>query len=395
MKISRMIYLFMIGAMAMTVTMAQGEETPPPLLKGFNLPLPTDLKAPPAFGNISRAKEWGAKVVRLQLNTLSAARTAYGAHTFTQENIDAMWPKCLDAAEAAIQEAEKQGVKVVLDLHNPPFAGNRTAISTWKDPQFAESFTKAWTEMAKRFLPYSERGVIWGYDIYNEPVITGETMTPDDYRIRHGGSAEPIQWMGIATKIISEIRKIDPKVWIVFEPGMWDGPQAYCDLTPLADKRVIYSVHVYDPHTFTHQGVATTVDTPLTEIAATTNISYPGVIDHQQWDKARMVEGLKWVRDFQLKYNVPIYVGEFSVIRWAPKESAVNWLKDTLDIFQEYGWSGTYHADAEGLGWIMEYNEDFCKPGMPAPKMAEQETERAKVIKAYLQKTASGDTPRS
>jgi hypothetical protein len=39
----------------------------------------------------------------------------------------------------------------------------------------------------------------------------------------------------------------------------------------------------------------------------------------------------------------------------------------------------------------LEHNEDFWKPGMPAPKKAEQETERAKVIKAYLQKTASGD----
>lgn len=370
--------------------MAAAAEPSPVVVRGFNVSLPPDAGEPPAYGHLPQIKAWGAQAVRLQLNPVAAARNAFGRDSYTQQNIDQLWPGCLDAAEAAIREAEKVGLKVVLDLHSAPFVGNRSAVSTWENPKFEESLLKAWAEMAKRFLPYSERGVIWGYDIYNEPAVMkveGEPpVSPEDYRIGdEGGSGEPIQWRGIAENIISEIRKIDPHVWIVYETGIWNSPQSFRGLTPLADQRVIYSVHTYDPHTFTHQGVGTTEDTPLTEIAAKLNIAYPGEIAGEAWDKARMAKGFKRVREFQLKHAVPIYVGEFSVVRWAPKESAVNWLRDTLDLFQEYGWSWTYHAFREWHGWSLEHDEEFWKPGMPNPEISENETERAKIVKAALQ----------
>lgn len=382
MKIRPAILLLTLSAAALA---ADGADTAPPIVRGFNVSLPADLNERSAAEVIPVVKEWGAQVVRIQLNPVAAARAAFGQDGYTQENIDELWPKCLDTAEAAIKEAEKAGLKVVLDLHSAPFAGNRSAVSTWKNPKFEESLTKAWAEMARRFLPYSQRGVIWGYDIYNEPVVMkveGEPVSVNDYRIGDAhGSGEPIQWIGIATNIIAKIREVDPDVWIVFETGIWNSPQSYRDLTPLADKRVIYSVHTYDPHSFTHQGVGTTLDTPLTEIAARTNITYPGEISGELWDKARMAKGFRRVREFQLKHGVPIYVGEFSVVRWAPGDSATAWLKDTLDLFQEYGWSWTYHAFREWHGWSVEHDEEFWKPGMPNPQRLGEDTARATLLK--------------
>ena len=62
------------------------------------------------------------------------------------------------------------------------------------------------------------------------------------------------------------------------------------------------------------------------------------------------------VIDFQNKYNVPIYVGEFGVARWAP--NAEKWLEDVISIFEENGWDWTYHAYREYNGWDAEIGSD-------------------------------------
>ncbi len=61
------------------------------------------------------------------------------------------------------------------------------------------------------------------------------------------------------------------------------------------------------------------------------------------------------VREFQLAYNVHIYVGEFSAIRWAP--GAAKYLSDCIDLFEEYNWDWTYHAFREWDGWSIEHGE--------------------------------------
>ena len=74
------------------------------------------------------------------------------------------------------------------------------------------------------------------------------------------------------------------------------------------------------------------------------------------WDKQQLRKVLQPVRDFQLAYNVHIYVGEFSAVRWAP--GADKYLRDCIDLFEEYGWDWTYHAYREWDGWSVEHGSD-------------------------------------
>jgi endoglucanase len=64
------------------------------------------------------------------------------------------------------------------------------------------------------------------------------------------------------------------------------------------------------------------------------------------------------VREFQLAYNVHIYAGEFSAIRWAPGDSAHQYLKAAIELFEEYGWDWSYHAYREWDGWSVEHGSD-------------------------------------
>ncbi len=74
---------------------------------------------------------------------------------------------------------------------------------------------------------------------------------------------------------------------------------------------VVYSVHLHQPHRFTHQGV---YDNP-------TGIDYPGEVDGAHRDRDALRRVLQPVIDYQRDRGVQIYIGEFSAIRWAPGES--------------------------------------------------------------------------
>ena len=87
-------------------------------------------------------------------------------------------------------------------------------------------------------------------------------------------------------------------------------------------------------------------------------VAYPGVIDGKQYDKAALEKALAPVVEFQRNYNVSIYIGEFSAIRWAPDHSAERYLRDVIEIFEANGWDWSYHAFREWSGWSVEHTED-------------------------------------
>ena len=70
------------------------------------------------------------------------------------------------------------------------------------------------------------------------------------------------------------------------------------------------------------------------------------------------------VRAFQKKYGAKIYVGEFSAICWAP--GAGVYLRDCIDIFEEYGWDWTYHAFREWAGWSVEHEGEEAESLRPS-----------------------------
>ena len=105
---------------------------------------------------------------------------------------------------------------------------------------------------------------------------------------------------------------------------------------------------MYKPIEFTHQGVS----------SRGKGYRYPGEINGKMWDKAQLEAALQPVIEFQRKYGVRIYVGEFSAIRWAPEGSACRYLKDLIDIFEAHRWDWSYHAFREWQGWSVEHGAD-------------------------------------
>jgi hypothetical protein len=110
-------------------------------------------------------------------------------------------------------------------------------------------------------------------------------------------------------------------------------------------------------------------------------VTYPGEIHGKRWDKATLVAALQPVIDFQRTYNVHIYIGEFSAIRWAPGDSACRYLQDVIEICEEHGWDWSYHAFREWQGWSVEHGGDRTDT-RPAP----QPTDRQRLLCEWFDK---------
>ena len=341
---------------------------------------------------IQDMKEWGANLIRIQIFPIRWAVSK-------NQNIWAALPSYLDILQQRIDDAANLNMKVVIDLHEPPILkdGNLTDAVYWGTDEFWNrtdlllNFITMWSAVAERFNSQKYNNVIFGYDIYNEPQHTKVGV----------GLKIPYVWREkMAQQIVDAIRKIDNDVWIIYEPGPWGNVDGYLTfenkpLLPLKDKRVIYSIHYYTPQSqLTHIGLdehRNPAKYTREQTLQVINKNYPGILDgsNKVWDKQAIAATLKPVIDFQAKHDIPIYVGEFSVISWLPVQSSINWLTDVISLFEELQWSWSYHAFREWQGWSLEHPEGieaFWFSNQQAPKQLSVETERAKLIKVALKK---------
>lgn len=298
-------------------------------------------------------REWGANLIRWQL-----IRPGRPGQPANDDDYDAWLEGELKKLDAALPLCASNGLRVVVDLHSPP-GGKATSGGYvgaddrfFTDPLCQAKFVRVWERITAR---YRGAAPIWGFDLVNEPVEDFVEEGCDD-------------WQGLAERAARAIRAIDPARTLIVEPAAWGGPGGLADLVPLSVSNVVYSVHMYLPHAFTHQGVH----------GPGPAYRYPGLIEGKTWGKTQLEAALQPVVDFQRRYGVHIYIGEFSAIRWAPEGSSARYLSDLIDIFEAHQWDWSYHAFREWSGWSVEHGEDRNET-----QPARQPTERERLLRGW------------
>lgn len=304
-------------------------------------------------GDIEDLSKWKANLVRWQI-----------ARNWGKTGMDrdlGEYSKWIDSKIAELDKvlvaAKKNGIKVIIDLHSPPggrYADRNMAMNYEK--KYADQFIEIWQRMAKHFKGNS---AIWAYDLINEPFQTRPAK---------------IDYLTLQIKAAKAVRAIDPDVPIIIESNIWSTPETYKYLSPVPMKNIIYQVHMYIPTTFTHQNVYT--NWGVKSIKQQT-VVYPGFIEDENFNRETLRKYLQPVIDFQNKYGVRIYAGEFSVARWAP--GAAKYLDDCISIFEENHWDWTYHAYREFHGWSVEHSKNPHDR-----KRTKQDTDRKKVLLKYF-----------
>lgn len=205
----------------------------------------------------------------------------------------------------------------------------------WSSAALQESFIDHWKMLAAR---YRDLPSVAGFDLLNEPVPPGLT-----YTIRQN------TWLAYAERLGQEIRSVDPQRVLIVESAPDATTSSFNNMKPLNLKNIVYSFHAYAPFVFTHQGVAKEASKPMTY--GTT----PGV----DVSKKALYGLLAIVNAFATKFNVPILVGEFSCVRWAPLGSAERYIADSADYFEAKGWSWMYHDFRGWHGWDAEMDSEL------------------------------------
>lgn len=322
----------------------------------------------------------GANLIRLNFNNLPLVENS-PPYKINQDSINKLnlildWCQDLD-------------IKVIIDPHYLPGMKSRITASPedliWTDFKYHDLIINFWDKLS--LLLGSRGGVIFAYDLFNEPNY------PNNFK-----KNQPSDWNFLSKRLVSTIRTHDKSHYIIIEPAdkilikssffpfetgkytipnithakKWEHSMKPIEDVELPDdSKLIVSPHIYLPLSFTHQGVFSNFSK---------SFEYPGLIDGVYWNKDYLRNALAPVRSYQKRNNIPILIGEFSASRWTG-DSGNRYLKDLIDIFEENGWSWTYHAYRSAEVW---------DPEMSNYDRADQTryitTPRLKMLEKYLSK---------
>jgi endoglucanase len=287
---------------------------------------------------------WSANLAEIPVSNVYAPTPPYA---FQAENLAKL--------DKAVKAAEQARLYVVLTCREGPGRPDfERSHEIWRDAAAQEAYAKMWREVA---LHYRGRASVVGYDLMCEPHPDEEAKQPLG------------DWNELAKKITAAIREVDQETPILVNSSGWAYPQLFEALRPTGDPRTVYTVHFYDPHYYTHQKPAEKVVYP--------GFRVPGK-QEGPWDKATLEARLAPVRAFQQKHNVPIFVGEFGCARYAP--GAEQWLRDQMDLYEQYGWSWAYWAFREWDVMNIERTAD------PTDKSNHADAPLLRLFKTYFAK---------
>lgn len=302
------------------------------------------------YEDIRTLKEWNVNLIRAQLSR----NWGKVGTELDLEEYDRWLNGKLDDLERAMDWAKEAGIKFVIDLHCLPGGRNLNSnMRMFAEKKYGDHFIEVWKRIASRFKDHPQ---LYAYDLVNEPLQS--VPAPEEY-----------DYWNLQRRAAEAVRKIDGRTPIMIESNMADKPETFAYLSPLAMDNIIYKVHMYAPHSFTHQRLAG--EGPV--------VTYPGRIDGEMWDRERIRRELKPVIEFQKRHNCKIYVGEFSAIAWAP--GAEKYLNDCIEVFEELGWDWSYHAFREWNGWSLEHEGDNPQTMKPAGT-----TPRREVLLKYFKR---------
>ena len=201
-----------------------------------------------------------------------------------------------------VNQARSLGLNVIIDVHHYE--------ALIENPRREEArFLALWEQIAQEFSG-APKNVY--FEVLNEPtnaISMGEVNR-------------------LYSKVIPLIRRTNPERTLIIGGNHWNSVDTLDDIAWPNDKNIVATFHDYGPHEFTHQGAPWT-DNP-----------YP---KGRRWgsaaDLAELEQTYQLAQSFQVKRNVPIFVGEFGVIDQVPADQRANWIKARRKFMEAAGFS--------------------------------------------------------
>ncbi|HEX8022839.1 glycoside hydrolase family 5 protein [Mucilaginibacter sp.] len=250
--------------------------------------------------------------------------------------------------DKVVEQCDTYGFRLVIDYHYGSLSDNNYLTET---PRIID----LWLKITKRYKSTSYNNLF--FEIYNEPP-----------------HMNPKVWKDAAYNIVTAIRKIDKQRTLILGASNYNSIYELSRFERLADDNIIYTFHFYEPFFFTHQGAAWVGDQ-----VATTGVSFPynaenfpalnpkakntpGESNYHMYprdgDEQSINDKLQIVKNWALKYDVPLICGEYGVYnKYADVDSRCRYIRAVRRALKK--------LDIPGMLW--DYNSNFSLfDGKPA-----------------------------
>jgi len=249
--------------------------------------------------------------------------------------------------DSALDMLLASGLSVVFDVH--PSDDFKTRLRT--DDRHVEAFAEFWRALAHHLSARDPERLF--LEILNEP------MAEDAYR-----------WMGIQARVAAAIRDGAPRHTIIATGPRWSSVEELLRIEPLADPNVIYNFHLYDPHTFTHQGATWGAEfwpylkgipypsSPEAVAGLLTSVENESArralkaYGEERWNAERIERMVALADGWARKRGVPLTCNEFGVYRaFAPSDARLRWIEDVRAALERHriGWTMWDYAGGFGV----------------------------------------------
>lgn len=321
-------------------------------------------RLPPDQAYFQALKDYGATWVRLSYDKWQPVgrdfllRDADGYAGLAVEDLTQL-RRVLDTAHAA-------GLKVViapLSLPGMRWAQNnrdRFDDRLWQDKAWWVQSAAFWRDLASAL---KDHPAIAAYNLINEPApekmagLAEHAPAADMrawYQHQQGG---PRDLPAFYTQVIAAIREVDPLTPVMVDAGWYAAADALAYWpAALADERVLYSFHMYEPYEATS----------APNMSRATPYAYPGPVkfagQQQAWDSDRVEaylhSPLQWARAQQIPAS-RLVAGEFGCMRRLP--GCRQYLEDVLTTLERENLHWAFYSFREDNWDGMDYELGSAK----------------------------------
>lgn len=216
----------------------------------------------------------------------------------------------------------------------------RYLLDSLPSPETAQYWLAAWRLLAEHYRTIAPDQMF--FELVNEPGMDGQ------------------HWLPFQEELRNAVRQIAPAHTLLLTSSPQDAVWSLDALHLPQDSNVVYTVHLYQPLVFTHQG-ASWDNLPYEHVKG---LTYPpeaanihAIMQHPQVaaNSAAMRELAQYARQggtimsqeiaigrhWMNEHHVPMQVTEFGNLAWAPTASRAAWLGETRKQIEAAGWGWT------------------------------------------------------
>jgi hypothetical protein len=257
----------------------------------------------------------------------------------------------LDALDRAVDSILAADLAVIVDVHAHDGAPFKTRLAT--DDAHVRRVAQFWEALARHLATRDPERVF--LEVMNESEVHDRG-----------------RWDDVQATLLAAMRRGAPKHTLIATGARWGRAKDLARLEPVADRNVVYDFHFYEPYEFTHQGASWAVsswkylrDLPYPSSVAGVEPALDRIpsararvvalrYGSEEWDADRVGERIDEVKRWASAHGVRVICGEFGVLRTAPGDDRVAWLRDVRTELERAGfaWS-VWDYSSHGFGILV------------------------------------------